>query len=136
MTHAAALLAMSCVATVMGEPAQVTGAWHGTLVNFGLDAGIVVLVAAIAMCLVRLLRGPHLADRAVAVDTMATQLVGLVVLFTLRIDALVLFDGVLVLSLIGFAGTVAMAQYLIRRALRRRARASPVVVEDPDAVEG
>jgi hypothetical protein len=34
----------------------------------------------------------------------------------------VLFDGVLVLSLLGFAGTIAVAHYIVRPHVRRRAR--------------
>ncbi|MEM6314044.1 MAG: monovalent cation/H+ antiporter complex subunit F [Planctomycetota bacterium] len=94
--------------------------WHVALIDILLEVGFVVITISIVLCIIRLVRGPHLADRAVASDAVAVQLAGLVVLFTLKVDALVLFDGVLVLSLIGFAGTVAVAQFIIRRAVRRR----------------
>lgn len=90
-------------------------AWPAVVTGVVVDVGIVVIVLGIAGCVYRLVKGPHLADRAMAVDVIAVQLIGLVVLFTLRLDTLVLFDGVLVLSLIGFAGTVAMGQYILRR---------------------
>jgi multisubunit Na+/H+ antiporter MnhF subunit len=96
--------------------------WHRGLIVVLADVGFVVVIVGIALCTVRVLRGPHLADRAAAVDTIAVQLVGLVVLLTLRQGSLALFDGVLVLSMIGFAGSVGMAQYMIRRAVARQAR--------------
>ena len=56
---------------------------------------------------------------ALAVDVVAIQLIGLVILLSMYFGSLVLFDGVLVLSLLGFAGTVAMAQYIGRPHLKR-----------------
>lgn len=82
------------------------------------DIGIVLTVAGILLCVLRLRRGPHLADRAAAVDSITVQLVGLVLLFTLRGKTLSFFDGALALSLMGFVATVAMGQFLIRRRLR------------------
>ncbi|MEM8875552.1 MAG: monovalent cation/H+ antiporter complex subunit F [Planctomycetota bacterium] len=100
--------------------------WHAALINILIEVGFLVIAISVVLCVIRLIRGPHLADRAAASDALAIQLAGLVVLFTLKVDALVLFDGVLVLSLIGFAGTLAVAQFMIRRALKReREEASP-----------
>jgi multicomponent K+:H+ antiporter subunit F len=104
--------------------------WHARLVELTTELGIVLITGGILLCLYRLVRGPHLADRALALDTIAIHLIGLVILLTLRLDSLVLFDGVLVLSLLGFAGTVAVAQYIARPHLRTRPkRALP---KDPD----
>jgi multicomponent K+:H+ antiporter subunit F len=91
----------------------------GELVDYTVDFGIVVVLAGMVLCLARLLRGPHLADRALSADALITHLVGLVLLFTIRAETLLLFDGALVLSLLGFVTTVAAAQYIVRRRLRR-----------------
>lgn len=100
--------------------ATAAATWDTLLVEYTVDVGILLIAAAILLCLIRLFRGPHLADRAIALDTIAIQVIGLVILLTLRIDSLVLFDGALVLSLVGFAGTVAVAQYIIRPHRRRQ----------------
>jgi multicomponent K+:H+ antiporter subunit F len=89
--------------------------WSDRMVDWMVDFGILVIVLGMFLCIVRLLRGPHLADRALAVDTIAVHLIGLVILLTLRLNSLVLFDGALVLSLLGFAGTIAVSQYIIRK---------------------
>ena len=91
----------------------------GALVDYTVDFGIVVVLAGMVLCLARVLRGPHLADRALSADALITHLVGLVLLFTIRAETLLLFDGALVLSLLGFVTTVAAAQYIVRRRLRR-----------------
>lgn len=92
--------------------------WHDQLVTWTEELCIAAIVAGMLMCIYRMLRGPHLADRALAVDTLGVELVGLVIIFTMRLGSLVLFDGILVLSLLGFAGSVAMAQYIGRPRLK------------------
>ena len=52
-------------------------AWSRALVEYAIDASIVVVVAGFLLCVARLLRGPHLADRALAVDTIAIHVIAL-----------------------------------------------------------
>lgn len=93
--------------------------WHGWLAIWAVDVGIVCIAIAMVLCVFRLIRGPHLADRALAVDTLSIELIGLVILLSIRWRTTWFMDGVLVLSLLGFAGTVAMAQYIARPHLRQ-----------------
>ncbi len=78
-------------------------------------AGVVAIIVAIVMCLWRLVRGPTLVDRGIASDTIAIQVVALVILLTIVSRSLALFDAVLIVSILGFAGTVAFAQFIGRR---------------------
>jgi multicomponent K+:H+ antiporter subunit F len=100
------------------------------MVDRAVEIGILTVAAGVLACIVRLFRGPHLADRAVALDTLAVHIVAFVVLLTLRIDSLVLFDGALVLSLVGFASTVAVAQYILRPHRRRRSGSDAPTQQD------
>ena len=93
--------------------------WHAWMAIWAVDVGIVCIAIAMLLCVYRLVRGPHLADRALAVDTLAIELIGLVILLAIKWRTPWFMDGVLVLSLLGFAGTVAMAQYIARPHLRR-----------------
>ncbi|RMH24297.1 MAG: hypothetical protein D6693_10060 [Planctomycetota bacterium] len=79
------------------------------------DAGIVALSIAFLMCLHRLVTGPTLVDRGIASDTLAMQVVGLAILLTIRMRTLMFFDAVLIISILGFASTVAFAQFIARR---------------------
>lgn len=79
------------------------------------DVGIVTIALGIVICLFRLLRGPSLIDRGVASDALSFQVVGLAILMAIRFRNLIAFDAVLILSLIGFIGTIAFAQYIGRR---------------------
>jgi multicomponent K+:H+ antiporter subunit F len=79
------------------------------------ELGIVALGVSIVVCLYRILRGPTLADRGLASDVIALQVVGLAILLTIRLKMLVFFDAVLIVAILGFASTIAFAQFIGRR---------------------
>jgi len=79
------------------------------------DVGVCAIALGMGLCLWRLLRGPSLVDRGVAADTFTFQVVALVVLLTIRLSTLVDFDAVLIVSILGFVSTVAVAQFIGRR---------------------
>ena len=80
-------------------------------VNFG----IALLFVCFALSMVRLLRGPTLVDRGVATDLVALIVAGMTILFTIRLETLLMFDAVLIVSVLGFVSTIAFAQYIGRR---------------------
>ena len=89
--------------------------WAGHLLFLIVDIGIVAMFVTIMWCLYRVVRGPQLVDRAIASDTLSLQVVGLAVLLTIRVQTLFYFDAVLIMSIMGFASTIAFAQYIARR---------------------
>jgi multicomponent Na+:H+ antiporter subunit F len=64
---------------------------------------------------VRLVRGPTLPDRVVALDLMGVLAVGMIAAYAVVMDQPVLLDPAAVLALVGFLSTVAFARYLKRR---------------------
>ena len=82
-----------------------------TLVLYGV---LPLLVLAVLLALVRLLRGPNLPDRVVALDLIATLVMGAMAVYAIATDAPVLLDLVIVLALLSFMGTVAFARYVER----------------------
>ncbi len=75
-----------------------------------------ILVVALLLTLVRLVRGPTLADRVVALDLIAVLSVGFIAMYALNNDQPVFLDAGIVLALVAFLGTVAFARYLEQRA--------------------
>ena len=73
-----------------------------------------VIGVGIFLCCLRLLKGPTASDRAVAVDTMITTVVALLVLLGFVFKRFVYLDVALVYSLLAFVGLVALARYLER----------------------
>lgn len=72
---------------------------------------IALLVASVILCFIRLLRGPDVADRAVAFDLIAIHAVGIIALFAVHTGAPVLADAAIIISVLGFLGTVMLARY-------------------------
>jgi multicomponent K+:H+ antiporter subunit F len=62
----------------------------------------------------RLLRGPTLPDRILALDTLYVNSMALLVLLGLRFDTALYFEAALVIAMLGFVGTVALSKYLMR----------------------
>lgn len=77
-------------------------------------AVLTVLAVAAVLTFVRLVRGPSLPDRVIAIDLIGILIVcGLVVSAGARADQAFL-DVAMVLALISFVGTVAYARYVER----------------------
>jgi multicomponent Na+:H+ antiporter subunit F len=76
------------------------------------SVAFVALLVAFAFACLRLLRGPTLADRIVAIDMLVVLAIGFIAVFAARTGQTAVLDAAAVLALIGFLGTVALARYL------------------------
>jgi multicomponent Na+:H+ antiporter subunit F len=74
------------------------------------------LTVAIVLAAVRLVRGPGLANRVVALDVIAVLAAALTTLFAIQFDLRVFLDVTIILALVSFVGTVAFAYYIERGA--------------------
>ena len=84
------------------------------VIQTGADIALAMLALAMLLCLFLLLRGPSMADRVLALDTLyINSLAGLMVA-GVRLDDPTFFDAAIVIGLLGFIGTVAFAKYLLR----------------------
>ncbi len=84
------------------------------MLTFALDVAAVLLGLALLLAAVRLLRGPDLLDRVLALDALYVNAAALLVLYGLRLGAAWHFEAALVVALFGFLGTVAFAAFLLR----------------------
>ena len=75
---------------------------------------LVTLGAALLMAFVRLVKGPTLPDRIVAMDLFGALVVGLIVVLAGSSGVRATLDAAVVIALIGFLGTVAYATYVER----------------------
>jgi len=74
-----------------------------------------LLSAAILLTFVRLVRGPSLPDRVVALDLLSTLGIGVIAAYAIATDQPVFLDVASILALVSFLGTVAFAYYLEQR---------------------
>ncbi|PEN14837.1 hypothetical protein CRI94_00635 [Longibacter salinarum] len=77
---------------------------------------VAYLLIGCALLLVtgRLLYGPSLSDRIVALDMLSFIAVGLIAIYTVATKSAVMLDAAMVLALIAFLGTVAFARFVER----------------------
>lgn len=81
-----------------------------TLVPFVL--GFLALAALIAFA--RLVRGPSLADRVVAIEVIGAIVVAFIVVVAIERDEPALVDVALVFALVSFIGTLGFARFVLR----------------------
>jgi multicomponent Na+:H+ antiporter subunit F len=79
------------------------------------DSARVLLALAVIFALVRLIRGPGLADRIVALDLLTTLAISLIGVTAMRVGVSLLVDIAVALCLVGFVSTVALARFLLLR---------------------
>lgn len=79
-----------------------------------LNIAVAAVSLAMTLCAWRLLRGPDMPDRLLAIDTLYINAVALVVLLGIRLQTPLLFEVALIMAMLGFASTVALARYLTR----------------------
>jgi multicomponent Na+:H+ antiporter subunit F len=75
-------------------------------------AAALILVALILLCLVRLYLGPTPADRAIAVDTVNTLTVAVLILLGVAFRQIIFVDVAIVYALLSFVSTLFIAKYL------------------------
>jgi multicomponent K+:H+ antiporter subunit F len=80
-----------------------------------LTAVTVMIGIAMVLCAFRLLRGPDLPDRILALDTLYINTLALLFLQGIREGSTIHFEAGLVIAMLGFVGTVVLAKYAIRR---------------------
>lgn len=85
-----------------------------SVLNIALDIGSAAVALAILLCSWRLLRGPEITDRILAIDTLYLNAVALVVMLGMRWSTPLLFEAALIVAMLGFASTVALARYVSR----------------------
>ncbi len=70
------------------------------------------LIVSMFLAFIRLIRGPSLPDRVVALDLIAITAVGLIGVYAVSTDQPIYIDEAMVLALIAFLGTSAFAHFI------------------------
>lgn len=81
---------------------------------------ITVIAVAVMICLAlvlnlwRLLIGPHVVDRILALDTMYINSIALILLYGIYNRTPLYFEAALLIAMLGFVSSVAFGKYLLR----------------------
>lgn len=74
-----------------------------------------MLLLAFTFALARLFRGPSNSDRIVALDLIASIVMGFILLYSLLVDKEIYFDIAMIIAMVSFLGTVSISIYLKRK---------------------
>jgi len=85
------------------------------VITLAIDLALGAFALAMAMNLLRLYIGPGLPDRILALDTLNINALALLVLFGMRLGSDVFFEAALIIAMLGFVSTIALAKFVIRR---------------------
>jgi multicomponent Na+:H+ antiporter subunit F len=97
-------------------------------IELGTSIALILLTAGIVLATIRLILGPTLADRILALDLITTLAVGYIAAIAVRTGFMLYIDIAISIALTGFLSTIAFARYLLQRAEARR-RGSREVIE-------
>lgn len=75
---------------------------------------LALLGIAVLLTVARLIRGPSVADRILALDTLSVKAIALIVLFGIWKGSGLYFEAALLIAVMGFVSTVALCKFLLR----------------------
>jgi multicomponent Na+:H+ antiporter subunit F len=86
-----------------------------TLIHYAGTAGLFLLAIAFFLTVYRVMRGPTLPDRVLALDMLVGIVIGFIAVFAIRSGYNLYIDIAISLGLVGFLTTVAFARYIMVR---------------------
>ena len=84
------------------------------LLDIAIAITFVTLVAGQVLSMIRLIIGPTVGDRILALDTMVINALGIVVMLGIYQGVQIYFEVSLLIAMLGFVSTVALARFVLR----------------------
>ncbi|MCY6412923.1 MULTISPECIES: monovalent cation/H+ antiporter subunit F [Acinetobacter] len=82
-----------------------------TILPYALGIGLIAITISMFLCLIRLIIGPSVIDRLLALDTLFLNATCLVVVLGIYWVSSNMFEGALLVAMLGFVSTAALARY-------------------------
>ena len=73
-----------------------------------------MLAVAMALALTRMIRGPRAQDRVLGLDTLYVNAMLMLLVFGIRTGSTLYFEAALIIAILGFVATAALAKFLMR----------------------
>jgi multicomponent Na+:H+ antiporter subunit F len=86
-----------------------------TFLEFAVTVSLLMLVGAFLLIIVRIVRGPTLPDRILALDMLVAVGIGFIAVIGVKTGFFLYIDVAIALGLIGFLATVAFSRYVLTR---------------------
>jgi len=84
------------------------------MITYAVHFAVACFAIALLLNLYRLSKGPSIADRVLALDTMVINGIALLVLYGIVSDTAVYFEASLLFAMVGFISTVAYCRFILR----------------------
>ena len=84
------------------------------MLSWAIPIAMGVFALAMALTLYRMVKGPDIIDRVLALDTLMINGIALLVLTDIHLGLGILFEVGMLIALMGFVSTVALSKYLLR----------------------
>jgi len=85
------------------------------VIDIATTVALVLLGIGMLAVIVRIIRGPTLADRVLGLDTITVLAIAVIGVFAIRTRQFLYIDIAIALALVGFLSTAAFARYLLSR---------------------
>jgi multicomponent Na+:H+ antiporter subunit F len=89
--------------------------WTTTFLHFCINIALILLVLAFLMAVFRLIKGPTLPDRILALDLLVAIGIGFIAVIALKTNYPLYLDVAIALGLVGFLATVAFARFILEQ---------------------
>jgi multicomponent Na+:H+ antiporter subunit F len=99
----------------MTDLLQPDGVSAAGILEVSIWIGLAMLSAALALAAIRLILGPTIPDRIVALELVASLFVGVVALASILADASAYLDVAIALTLVAFLGAIVFSRFVERR---------------------
>ncbi|MDP2152357.1 MAG: K+/H+ antiporter subunit F [Methylotenera sp.] len=84
------------------------------MLNTVVPIAFAMIALAMILSLYRMVIGPDMTDRILALDTLYINTIALLVLIGIYMDNSTYFESALLIAIMGFVGTVALSKYMLR----------------------
>jgi multicomponent K+:H+ antiporter subunit F len=84
------------------------------MLDIVIPIAFLLVSAALILSFMRLVIGPDVPDRILALDTLYINSIALLILFGIHVDSALYFEAALLIAVMGFMGTLALSKYLMR----------------------
>ncbi|MGM9950067.1 MAG: Na(+)/H(+) antiporter subunit F1 [Lysinibacillus sp.] len=81
---------------------------------------LALFMVAIALLLYRIVKGPSLPDRAIAIDTIGVNLISAIAIVSIVLKTKAFLEAILILGVLAFIGTIAFSKYIERGVIVER----------------
>lgn len=85
-----------------------------TILYWGLGAAQAMLLLSMLLAAWRMMRGPRAQDRVLGLDTLYLNAMLLILVHGMRSGVGLYFEAALIIGMLGFTATVALAKFLMR----------------------